>query len=193
MDQIALIINDVVNYMVSLGPVGGFFLVLLESILPPLPLGVIVGLNMLSFGHLFGFILSYIAVIVGCMIAFFLFRYLFKDKFMNWTNNKNKKKIKKLMNRLSNIKFTTLVVIFALPITPAFLVNIAGGLSKISPKKYFFALLIGKPAMILFHGYVAVSFVDSLKNPINFIKIIVLVTVTYIISKIIEKIVKVEY
>ncbi len=192
MESVTLIINNIVNYMVSLGPIGGFVLILLESVLPPLPLGAIVGLNMLSFGNVFGFILSYVAVIIGCMTSFFLFRYLFKDKFIKWFSKKNKARIKKWMDKLSSIKFTTLVVLFALPITPAFLVNIAGGLSEISYKKYLMALIVGKPAMLLFYGYIAVSLVDSLKDPANIIRVVLLVTITYIISKIIERVVKVE-
>ena len=49
---------------------------------------------------------------------------------------------------MTNIDFNTLVVIIAIPFTPAFLVNIAAGLSNIPIKKYIFALLIGKPFMI---------------------------------------------
>ena len=147
---------------------------------------------MISFGKFFGFIISYVATLTGCMMSFCLFRYLFRDKYLNWFNEKNRLVIDKWMKKLSNIDFNTLVVIFALPITPAFFVNIAGGLSKISSKKYLIAMMIGKPAMLLFYGYIAVSFVDSLKNPINFIKVGVLVFVAYLVSKIVERIVRVE-
>ncbi len=78
MDKISMLIDQLVNVMVSFGPFGGFLLVLLESVLPPLPLGAIVGLNMLSFGNVFGFLISYIATIIGCIVSFYLFRYLFK-------------------------------------------------------------------------------------------------------------------
>ena len=53
MDKISMLIDQLVNVMVSFGPFGGFLLVLLESVVPPLPLGAIVGLNMLSFGNVF--------------------------------------------------------------------------------------------------------------------------------------------
>ena len=192
MDKISMLIDQLVNVMVSFGPLGGFLLVLLESVVPPLPLGAIVGLNMLSFGNVFGFLISYIATIIGCIVSFYLFRYLFKDKFIHWCSKSKQETIKKWMDKLSNIDFNVLVVLFALPVTPAFAVNIAGGLSDISARKYLIALLIGKPAMLLFYGYIAVSFVDSLKDPINFVKVGVLVLVAYIISKIVEKIVKVE-
>lgn len=192
MGDIELIINQVVNYMVSLGPIGGFLLIVFESFLPPLPLGVMVGLNMLSFGHVFGFILSYIATITGCMLSFFVFRYLLKDRYVKWFSEKNQIKIKKWMEKLSNIKLETLAVLFAIPLTPAFFVNIAGGLSDIPWKKYLVALLIGKPAMLLFYGYIAVSVVDSLKDPVNIIRVVLLVTITYVVSRVIENIVKVE-
>lgn len=192
MEILSTLINRLVEMLVSFGPIGGFVLILLESIFPPLPLGVIVGLNMLSFGNIFGFLLSYVATITGSMVSFYLFRYLFKDKFIHWFSNKNQIVIKKWMDKLSNIDFNVLVVLFALPITPAFAVNIAGGLSDISARKYFIAMLIGKPAMLLFYGYIAVSFVDSLKDPMNFIKVGILVLIAYIISKLVEKLVKVE-
>lgn len=192
MDNISLIIEQIVNYMGTFGFLGGFLLVLLESVFPPIPLGVIVGINMLSFGKVFGFLLSYIATLTGCIASFFLFRHLFKDKFLHLFSKKNQTSINKWMEKLTNIDFNTLVVIMALPITPSFLVNIAGGLSNISYRKYLIAMMIGKPAMLLFYGYIAVSFVESLKDPMNFIKIGALVFGAYLISKIIERVVKVE-
>lgn len=192
MVNIELIVDQIVNYMVSFGPIGGFVLIMFESFVPPLPLGLIVGLNMLSFGHVFGFLLSYFATIIGCMLSFMLFRYFFRERYMNWFSEKNQIRLKKWMDKLSHIKLTTLAVLFALPITPAFLVNIAGGLSNISAKKYLTALFIGKPAMLLFYGYIAVSLVDSLKDPVNIVRIVLLVVFTYSLSKIIEKVVKVE-
>ena len=111
---------------------------------------------------------------------------------MHWFSKKNQTKIKKWMKKLTDIDFNTLVVVMALPVTPAFLVNIAAGLSDISYRKYLIAMIIGKPAMLLFYGYIAVSFVESLKDPINFIKIGALVLGAYLISKIIERVVKVE-
>lgn len=192
MEKIAIFIEQIVNYMGAFGFIGGFLFVFLESFIPPVPVGVIVGLNMLSFGKVFGFLISYAATITGCLVSFFLFRYLFKDKFMHWFSKKNQTKLEKWMDKLSNIDFNTLVVILALPVTPAFLVNIGAGLSDITFRKYLIALLIGKPAMLIFYGYIAVSFVESLNDPIKILYIVLLVVGAYLISKIIERVVKVE-
>lgn len=192
MGNIEVFIDQVVNYMISFGPLGGFVLVMIESFLPILPLGLIVGLNILSFGSVFGFLLSYVATTTACMLVFWFIRYYIKDKYINWFSEKKQIKIKKWMKKISHMKLTTLAVVIALPITPSFFVNVAGGLSDISAKKYMTALLVGKPAMLLFYGYVAVSLVDSIKDPRNLIRVVILVTITYVISKIIEKVVKVE-
>ena len=84
MDKLTFYINYIVSLFESIGPAGGFLLIMLESVLPPLPLGVIVGFNMISFGKLFGFILSYVATIIGCILSFVLFRYFFKGKFIQF-------------------------------------------------------------------------------------------------------------
>lgn len=192
MNSISGFIELIIEYMDEFGLVIGFLMAFIEPIIPVLPIGVIVGLNMLTFGNVFGFLLSYIASILGGMTSFFLVRYLFKERFVDWFLKKDRTRIDKWMKKISEIDFNALVVLFAIPITPVFLVNIAGALSDISYKKYFAAMIIGKPAMLLFYGYIAVSFVDSLNNPMNLIKIGLLILGAYLASKIIEKIVKVE-
>ena len=192
MDKLSFYINYIVSLFESIGPVGGFLLIMLESVLPPLPLGVIVGFNMISFGKLFGFILSYVATIIGCILSFVLFRYFFKGKFINKFSKKNRDSINKWKDKLSNIKMPTLALLVALPVTPSFAVNIAAGLSDMSLRKFIISICLGKPAMLFFYGYIAVSVMESLKDPMNIVKVIVLMLVVYIISKIIEKVVKVD-
>ncbi len=192
MENIQLFVDELVNYMISFGPLGGFLLLILEPFVAVLPLGVVVGLNILSFGKVWGFLLSYVAAITGCMLSFMIFRQFVKDKYIKWFSKDNQKKIEKWMHKLSDIKLTTLAVLFAIPLTPAFLVNIAGGLSDISYKKYLMALIVGKPAMLLFYSYITVSLVESINNPIILIRVVILIVVTYIIGKVIEKMVKVD-
>ncbi len=192
MENIQLFVDELVNYMISFGPLGGFLLLILEPFVAVLPLGVVVGLNILSFGKVWGFLLSYVAAITGCMLSFMIFRQFVKDKYIKWFSKKNQKKIEYWMNKLTDIKVTTLAVLFAIPLTPGFLINIAAGLSDISYKKYLISLIIGKPAMLLFYGYITVSLVESLTNPIILVRVGVLILLTYIIGKIIEKIVKVD-
>ena len=185
-------LDVIINYLESIGPVGGFFLVLLESVLPVMPLAVFIGFNCLAYGNVLGFFVSWFATIVGCMLSFSLFRFVLRNLFYKLFKEKTKIKIEKIMSKISKIDFNVLVVLLAMPFTPAFLVNIAAGLSNISWKKYFVALLIGKLSIICFWGYIGSSLLEGFKDPIIIFKMLLLVLGAYLVSKIIEKIFKVE-
>ena len=89
------------------------------------------------------------------------------------------------MNIVSNISFSKLVVIMAIPFTPAFSVNIGAGLSKMPYKKFLFAALISKISIVYFWGFVGTTFVESISDPTVLIKLGVLLIVAFILSKIV--------
>lgn len=192
LDKLQIYLQIIVDYLLQVGLVGGFLLIVLESIIPALPLSAFIGLNIITFGKILGYVISYFGTIVGCMLSFITFRYILKNYLYKIFKEKTRIKIEDLMKKMTNIDFNTLVVIIAIPFTPAFLVNIAAGLSNIPIKKYIFALLIGKPFMIYFWGYIGANLLESLKNPIILVKIIVIVLLAYLISKVVEKIINVE-
>lgn len=192
MDMINNFINNFVLQLSSWGLIGGFFLIFLESIIPALPLGVFIGMNMLAFGNVTGFFLSYFSTIIGCMVSFSVFKYVVKDLVLRMLNNKTIEKVEVYMEKIKKLDFNCLVILIALPITPASLINMAAGLAKMDSKKYLLALLIGKLAIVYFWGYIGSSILKDIKNPQVILKMIILVLITYIISKIIEKIIKVE-
>ena len=90
-------VTNSTNILISFGPIAGVFLIILESILPMLPLSVFITLNMVSFGSFFGFLISWLSTIVGCMLSFTLFRYLFRNKFYRFIKKKEKDKFSKIM------------------------------------------------------------------------------------------------
>lgn len=192
MDMINNFINNFVLQLSSWGLIGGFFLIFLESIIPALPLGVFIGMNMLAFGNVTGFFLSYFSTIIGCMVSFSVFKYVVKDLVLRILYNKTIEKVEVYMEKIKKLDFNCLVILIALPITPASLINMVAGLAKMDSKKYLLALLIGKLAIVYFWGYIGSSILKDIKNPQVILKMIILVLITYIISKIIEKIIKVE-
>ena len=56
------------------GPYLGCFFILIESMLPILPLFVFITINFLAFGKIWGFVISWFFTCLGCLISFFLFR-----------------------------------------------------------------------------------------------------------------------
>lgn len=182
-------IDSIINsFLVGLGiygPLLGCFLILIESMVPILPLFVFITINFLAFGTVIGYLISLFFTILGCLLSFFLCR----KKVQGWFNNKisQNEKVKKLMKIIDNIKLEQLATIIAVPFTPAFIINIAAGLSNTSFKKYFTALVIGKSIMVFFWGVIGTSLIQSLTNPIVFIKVVILLLIAFIISKIISK------
>lgn len=191
MEYIDMLVQNSISTLSFLGPIAGIFLILVESILPVLPLSVFITLNIITFGNTFGFLISWLATIIGCTLSFFLFRY-FRDKLYKFLGKKKQESIQKWLKSLSTIPFTSLTIIMAIPFTPAFFINIAAGLSKMKYKKFFASLLIGKMIMIYFWGYIGTSLLDSLTDVTVLVRIIVLLLITYGLSKIIEKKFKVK-
>ncbi len=87
---------------------------------------------------------------------------------------------------------TNLILVIAIPFTPAFLINIAAGLAKMDKKKFIISLLIGKIFMVYFWGFIGVSLIESLKNPLILIKVVILLIFAYILSIITKKILKIN-
>lgn len=178
-------IVDFIENMGMLSPIFACFFIVIESILPFLPLSVFITINFIAFGPFLGFIISWVFTVIGCMISFTIFRKGFNEKFSLFI--KNRKKLENMMIRINNMKLSNIILIIAIPFTPAFMVNIAAGLSNISAKKYWLCLIIGKISLVFFWGYIGTSLIESIRNPIILLKIFVIVLVVYLLSKFIEK------
>ena len=189
------LLNNINNYLDIFlanlgiwGPILGSLLIVVESILPILPLFVFITLNFLKFGPIIGFLISWICTVIGCYLSFLMFR----NGIQTWFEKRlrNKEGVDKIMKVVDKAKFENIVVLLAIPFTPAFAVNIAAGLSKMNKKKYLLALLIGKIFLVFFWGFVGTSLVDSIKHPMSLIKIFVIMIVAYIVSRMFSKKVK---
>lgn len=171
-----------------LGAVISCLLIIIESILPILPLCVFVTLVFYKFGPIAGFLLCWTCTCIGCIISFLLCRSKIKGWFeRKILNGKKSKQVKKFMKYIDNISVSGLAILVAIPFTPAFVVNIAAGLSNITTKKFITGILIGKIFMIYFWGYIGTTLIESLTNPIYLVKILVMLLIAFVISKIANK------
>jgi len=165
------------------GPIAGMFLIFCESMIPALPLGVFIALNMNAFGFFFGFIISWISTCIGCYVAYLLSDLLLNKLVLKKIPERTMKKILKIKQRIEVIPFSNLVVIIALPFTPAFLINIAAGFAKMKKKKFITAILIGKLSIVYFWGFVGTSLIKSLTDIKAIINITVVLLIAYFVSK----------
>ena len=183
-------IMDTIDSLGFYGPFLGCVLIILESIIPALPLFVFITINFIAFGHILGFIISWICTIIGCLISYFVVK-----KFLrNWVVKKikNIELLNKCMNYIENLSLTKITVILSIPFTPAFMMNIAAGLVNMNFKKFFIAILISKIFLVYFWGEVGTGIVESFQNPSSIITVILMVIIAYILSLIIKKIFKIN-
>lgn len=172
------------------GPLLGCVFIILESIIPPLPLFVFITLNFVAYGKLVGFIISWICTCIGCLLSYFLVK-----KFLrNWVLKKikNVDLLTKWMSYIENLSLSKVTVILAIPFTPAFMVNIAAGICNMDFKKFSVAILISKIFLVYFWGVVGTGLLESLHNPRSIIIVIVMMVVAYLVSLIIKKVFKID-
>ena len=67
-------VNNVVTYLQMFGIPFGCFVIILESIIPALPLGVFIAFNMIAFGNIIGFLISWLSTSLGCLLSYFFFK-----------------------------------------------------------------------------------------------------------------------
>lgn len=170
----------------------GFILVLLESFIPVLPLGVFVALNVNAFGGVLGLSLSFLATCLGCFISYMIFSFLsekFLDKILP---KKTLKQVSKALDKFNDISFSNLVLVISLPFTPAFLINIICGIARVKKRKFLFAIFIGKIFMITFWGYIGKSLLESVTDINTVIVVSLMLLVAYFVSKVVSKKVDLE-
>lgn len=184
-DSLEHIITTITDIMRASGPLAGFLIIILESIIPVLPLGAFIALNNIVFGSFWGFTISWLATIMGCVLSFYAFRLGFSKTL--YRNIKIDGKVHKFMNYISKINLAQLTLLVALPFTPAFAINIASGLSKMSLKNYLISIFIGKLSIVYFWGYIGTGLIESIKDPTILLELVVLMAIAYVISRLIQK------
>ncbi len=182
-------INSWLNeFLVNAGVMAPIFccgLIFLEGILAFLPLFLFITINILTMGPILGSIVSWICTVLGSFTTFCLARKVLNNYFQK--KSKKRKYLKKIMNSISNLSFTNIVLIIAIPFAPSFFINLGAGISKIPKLKYLYSLFVGKIFIVLFWGYVGTNLVECLKNPIVLVKVVIMLLLAYVISRVINK------
>ncbi len=183
-------VNSTIISWGSYGVLFSCFLIVVESMVPILPLTVFIAINFILWKPFLGFIISWIFTVIGCSISYFLCQKFFQ-KFVNEKLRKNKL-IEKLMTKVDKMSLPSLITLLAMPFTPAFAINIAAGVSKMSFKKFLIAILISKTFLVFFWGFIGVGLVESLKNSYYLAIIAIMLVLAYAIGTLVNKKLKIE-
>lgn len=199
MSLLQVFTENIQSFLLGLGVMGTILscgLILVESILPVLPLAVFIAIVFYTFGNTLGLIICWVFTITGCIISYKLcngkLRYFIENKVIKKFKVSTQLKIEYWMDKIQNMSLASLVVLMAIPFTPAFIINIAAGLTNMSKKKFYLSLVIGKLFMVYFWGYIGKSLIESVTDPIILLKIVAITLVALIIGKLSNKILNVE-
>lgn len=189
-NSLYIFIMNTIDALGVYGPLLGSLFIILESIIPPLPLFVFITINFVAFGKVLGFIISWICTCIGCILSY----YFVKKLFRNWIVDKIKdvNLLTKCMNYVENLSLTQVTMILSIPFTPAFMVNIAAGLCNMNFKKFLTAILISKIFLVYFWGVVGTGLLESFHNPTSLITVVVMIVIAYILSIVIKKVFKID-
>lgn len=185
-----IFVMNTIDMLGVYGPLLGCVFIILESIIPPLPLFVFITLNFVAYGKLVGFIISWICTCIGCFLSYFLVKKFLRNWVLKKINNVDL--LTKWMSYIENLSLSKITVILAIPFTPAFMVNIAAGICNMDFKKFSVAILISKIFLVYFWGIVGTGLLESLHNPRSIITVIVMMVVAYLVSLIIKKVFKID-
>ena len=179
-------VQNAVSYLQSYGILFGCFIIVLESIIPVLPLGVFIAFNMIAFGSIVGFLVSWISTIIGCCLSYFFFKKVIGKKLLsNWI--KKHSKVLKIKKTIKKMSFSKLVLITALPFSPAFLINIACGIANMKFRKFLTAIILGKISIVIFWGFISKSLLESITDIKTITMVLGLLIISYVLSKLVTK------
>ena len=116
-----------------------------------------------------------------------IFYYLAETKPIKKILSNKRFKIDSLTNTIKNVSLSRLTVISSIPFTPAFLINIVAGLTKLPKRKFIISIIVSKIFLVYFWGFIGKSLLESFTDIKTITTIVIFLIIFYIISKILEK------
>ena len=165
----------------DLGPLVPILLAAVESFFPPLPLVVIVALNVAAHGGVLGFLYSWAGVALGGIIMFLFWRRLIKRFF--WKVASRSPKLEKAQQWVNRFDTSSLFMLSLLPFTPSSFMHFAFGISDFDEKRYLVTMLLGKGVMVAMMALFGQSLVSAMKNPFYLVLAIAIWAGMYFASK----------
>lgn len=130
----------------AFGPLPGIIAPFLESLLPFLPLLLLIAVNANIYGLGLGILYSWVGVCCGCILVFWLARRL-GGHFRGWLQRKFPASAR-FFNWIEKRGFTPIFLLACFPFSPSVLINIAAGLTTVPMRVFVTAILMGKGVMI---------------------------------------------
>ena len=175
--------NTLKNYILGFGiwaPIASFLLMILQSIVAPVPSVIIIFVNAALFGWLKGAILSFVSALAGACLCFYIARLLGRDIIEKLISKSSLKKVDKFFNDYGSY---TVLIARLLPFISFDLISYAAGLTGMSFFKFFIATALGQLPTKLIYSYAEEVLIGSIENVVAVILIICALGVLAILVK----------
>ncbi|RRD93511.1 TVP38/TMEM64 family protein [Clostridiales bacterium COT073_COT-073] len=162
-----------VQFMESFGPfrfLAGILIAMIEAFFPPLPLAVLVTVNIMGFGFFMGYVLSYIGTCIGTILVYFIMKKLGARHLIPWLHKQ--KEYNRFQEWLYGKGIFPLIILFSFPFTPSVLVSVLAALSEIRKREFTMAVLAGKAVMIFFLSVIGYNISDFTRKPLKSVLIL---------------------
>lgn len=147
-------IDKVVEYIRSYGNIAAlisFLLMVLQSVISPIPAFLITFANAMIFGWWKGAILSFTSSMVGALLCFYIARVFGRDVVVKFTSNSALKEIEKYFDKYGS---KTILICRLLPFISFDLVSYFAGLTSMSLLSFLIATGIGQLPATIIYSYV---------------------------------------
>lgn len=147
-------IDRVVEYIRSYGNVAAvisFLLMVLQSVLAPIPAFLITFANAMIFGWWKGAILSFVSSMVGAVLCFYIARVFGRDVVVKFTSNSALNEIEKYFEKYGS---KTILICRLLPFISFDLVSYFAGLTSMSLPSFLLATGLGQLPATIIYSYV---------------------------------------
>lgn len=147
-------IDRVVAYIRSYGNVAAvvsFLLMVLQSVISPIPAFLITFANAMIFGWWKGAILSFTSSMVGAVLCFYIARVFGRDIVVKFTSNSALNEIEKYFNKYGS---KTILICRLLPFVSFDLVSYFAGLTSMTLLSFLIATGLGQLPATIIYSYV---------------------------------------
>ena len=142
------------KYILSFGmwaPTASFILMILQSVIAPIPAFIITFANAGLFGWINGAILSWTSSMVGATLCFYIARFLGRDVVIKLTSNEGLNKVDKFFGKYGNY---AILIARLLPFISFDIVSYAAGLTSMKFSAFFIATGIGQLPATIIYSYI---------------------------------------
>lgn len=124
---------------------------IIQVIIPIIPGGVTTVVGFMAFGPILGFILNYVGIVIGSIILFLLTRRYGKPFILLFMEEKLFARYERKLTSSTYEKVFALNM--ASPISPADILVMVTGLSKMTFRRFLYIILLCKPISIVAYSY----------------------------------------